>query len=294
MSMDCSVIIVNYNTRRLTADCIRSIRQHSAGFTYEIIVVDNASTDGSVADLEAMEDIVLIHAGGNRGFGVANNMGAAVAKGRFLFFLNSDTVLNGNVLGTLLSVYRTEAARHNMGVLGPLMTDSAGKPVNSGGRFPSVLTYLRAYLGKEVPVFDLTVGPGLHNIDFVTGAGMLMEKVIFDLVGGFDEGFFLYYEETDLQKRLYDKGFRHYLLTSSSIVHLEGGSDGGPSDISNFKRTTIHRSRNRYLWKHDSAYLLFVLVDAFATLGRLLRSDYTWRERLSFTAAVFKSYLNHA
>ena len=129
-----------------------------------------------------------------------------------------------------------------------------------------------------------------QKIDFVTGADLLISKAKYEQVGGFDERFFLYYEETDLQKRLVNLGYQNYLFNGTKIIHLEGGSDLGASRVSNQKRIFIHTSRNLYLKLHDKNYQKYVKADMIAHLGRLLSRNYTWNEKLKFLKTILKTY----
>ena len=113
--MDVSVIIVNYNTFRMTADCIESVRQKTSGISYEIILVDNGSTDGSKDFFEQFEGIKYIYSDENLGFGRANNLGAKQASGDYLFLLNSDTLLINNAIKILYDYINTH---QSVGVVG--------------------------------------------------------------------------------------------------------------------------------------------------------------------------------
>lgn len=289
-NLDCSIIIVNYNTCTLTLECVESIRKFSTGFTYEIIVVDNASSDESSIILPQKENIRFIQSGRNLGFGFANNLGAKSAKGKFLFLLNSDTILLENSIKKMLDFYVENQNILNIGALGCILTDKDGHFINSGGFFPKAKNYIKTYFGKNLKEFEISTENEFQEIDFVTGADLMISKQIYEEVDGFDEKFFLYYEETDLQKRLTRLGYRNYIVTTTKIIHLEGGSDLGTT-VSNFKRTVIHQSRNRYLKKHDREnYYKYIFLDFFATLGRLANKQYTTKEKFAFLKANFKSY----
>ena len=289
-NLECSIIIVNYNTCKLTLECVESIRKFSSDFTYEIIVVDNASSDESSKILSKTENVRYIQSDRNLGFGSANNMGAKSAKGQYLFLLNSDTILLENSIKKMLDFYIANQKELNIGALGCILIDEGNNFINSGGFFPKAKNYINSYLGKTIKELEISTKKESQEIDFVTGADLMISKDIYEEIGGFDENFFLYYEETDLQKRLANLGYKNYILTTTKIIHLEGGSDLGAT-VSNFKRTVIHQSRNRYLKKHDSKdYYKYVFLDFFATLGRLGSKKYTIKEKVDFLKANFKSY----
>ena len=288
--IDCSIILVNYNTCQLTLDCIYSIHKYSEGFTYEIIVVDNASTDGSKETLSKLESITFIDSGKNAGFGTANNLGLKRAVGDYLFLLNTDTILLENSIKKMLDFYKINQKQLKLGALGCILTDADGENINSGGIFPSVSYYLKAYLRRPIDEYQIHENMPFQKIDFVTGADLMISKNIYEEVGGFDENFFLYYEETDLQKRLFNLGYQNYILNSTKIIHLEGGSDSGEK-VSNFKRTVIHKSRNRFLKKHDSSnFYKYALLDFFMSLVRFCHKDYSFAEKRFFFSENLKSY----
>lgn len=292
--MQVSVIIVNYNTKQLTLNCIESIYKHTCDVDFEIIVVDNASSDGTVEAVEvAFPEVRVIKSSENLGFGRANNLGAKYAKGEFLLLLNSDTLLVENSIQKMLDFYLTNQDFLNVGAIGCILTDEWGNSINSGGVFPKSNNYIRSYIGRVSESFTIDETVEYQQIDFVTGADLFISKQCYDGVSGFDESFFLYYEETDLQRRLVDLGYQNYLFNRTKIIHLEGGSDLGKK-ISNFKRMIIHQSRNRYLRKHDSRnYYKYVFVDFFINIGRFIKLDYSLAEKISFLKSTIKSYIGN-
>ena len=289
-TIDCSIILVNYNTCQLTLACINSIREFSTNFSYEIIVVDNASSDNSKEVLSKLPYVKFIEFGKNAGFGAANNLGARNAVGKYLFLLNTDTILIENSIKILLDFYRNNEEKLRIGTLGAVLLDEKQNIINSGGYFPTVDKYLKAYFKKPVKEYKIVENREYQQIDYVTGADLMISKNIYDKIEGFDENFFLYYEETDLQKRIQYLGYTNYLLTTTRIIHFEGGSDLG-ENVSNFKRTVIHQSRNRFLRKHDRKnFLKYVFLDVAMTIGRMGLRNYTWKEKVAFCKSNFKSY----
>lgn len=233
-SLDVSIIIVNYNTPDLTIDCIESVRKHSIGVNYEIIIVDNASHDDSVEQIRRRYKkdnfIKIIKCKSNKGFGKANNIGAARARGKYLFLLNSDTVLLNNALDIFLKKNKELNKDY---VLGTYLTDSKGNVSNSYSdiedfnhivvrilylMFPILLS-LRNKLNKTKDVFTVE-----KNVGFITGADMFVKAELFRKVGGFDEKFFMYCEDEDLCVRLSDIGVKSRIILGPQIIHLEGKS----------------------------------------------------------------------
>lgn len=228
--MNVSVIIVNYNTKELTRNCLRSVFEQSQDIEFEVIVSDNGSTDGSVDMIKTdFPQVVLIENGANIGFGAANNRGAAVSRGKYLFLLNSDTVLLNNAIKHFYDVAEREEC-----ILGAFLCDQAGDAVASYGAFvkpfsfllkknvydfyPSIKAWRLAQLKKK------SAKPVDRYVDFVTGADLFIPRAQFDAVGGFDEGFFMYFEDDDLCRRCLGKGVKCKLVSLPKIMHLEGAS----------------------------------------------------------------------
>jgi GT2 family glycosyltransferase len=219
-----SVIIVNYNTKELTAACVQSLFDCVDAGTFEIIVVDNGSVDGSVPHLKNLfPSIIIIESGNNPGFGTANNAGAKIATGEFLLLLNSDTIVKYNILQKFVAFYETH--RHlKPGVIGSLLLAEDGALAHSYGSFPFPFTWLA---GKEKDK-KVTLKEVEKNYfaptKIVVGAGMFIEKALFGSLGGFDENIFLYEEELELQWRMQKLGCTQFVINERGIVHLEGKS----------------------------------------------------------------------
>ena len=231
--MDVSVIIVNYNTRQLLADCLHSIYVRTKGVEFEVIVSDNGSTDGSVEMLKAeFPQVVLIENNANLGFGKANNVAAKLARGKYLFFLNSDTVLLNNAIKAFFDFAESQ---HEPCILGGWLMDAQKQPMPSYGQFTSFWKQLFGYLYDYFP-FLLKIRLFLHPrksavvrsnavcVDFVTGADLFISASIFNAIEGFDESFFMYHEDDDLCRRSAEQGSKSFLISAPQIVHLEGKS----------------------------------------------------------------------
>ena len=165
--LDCSIIIVNYNTCNLTLNCIKSIQAHSLGFTYEIIVVDNASQDMSAKLLSKIEGVKYIQNHINAGFGTANNLGVKNSVGKFIFLLNSDTILIENSIKKLLDFYSDNEINLKIGALGCVLIDQNQNIINSGSYYPTSKYFLRSYLRLPIPVFKVDKRKEYQDIDFV-------------------------------------------------------------------------------------------------------------------------------
>lgn len=270
MHFDISVIIVNYNTSDMLRECVQSIERHTTGVTYQIIVVDNASRQEEVEKLRSIEGITLIELPGNLGFGRANNLGMEYAKGRYILFLNSDTILQNNAIKLLYDY--AEDADKKLGALGCILEDRAGAAVHSYGDLPKATDIwqkflvtplkkaLRCYHTPEIswPEHDMEVG-------YITGADIFVSRAVLDQCGAFDPAFFMYYEDTELQYRFAQNGYRNVLLRGPRIVHLEGGSNTGKSA---FLRDTLLQEKSNMIyfrlilprWKYVIYRMSYILL----------------------------------
>lgn len=221
--MDVSIIIVNYNTKQLLANCLATVFEKTKGVTFEVIVVDNASTDSSEEYIkERYPSVKWINSGENLGFGKANNLGAKSATGKYLFLLNSDTLLLNNAIRIFFD-YAESHQHEGIGTFGSWLLDKNEKPNNAFGFFPCAKNEICYLLGKyQLPsLSDITEE---KEVDYITGADLFIEKRLFDKLDGFDKNIFMYYEETDLQYRIAQRGLSRKIIPGPRIIHLEGGS----------------------------------------------------------------------
>ena len=237
--MDLSIIIVNYHSAGMVIDCINSIREKTENNTYEIIVVDNASGDGSVELLrQTFPEITVIASDVNLGFGKANNLGAKQAKGKYLFLLNPDTILVNDAIGIL---YRYLEANPSTGVAGGNLYTPEMMPAPSFCRhFDDLMREKRSaswsYLigskvrdklrlgadGKFMEEFNYSEAP--EKVAYIFGADMMLPRALFEEVKGFDPDFFMYAEEEELTWRITQRGFDVVCVPQAKIIHLEGAT----------------------------------------------------------------------
>ena len=270
-SPDVSIIITSFNTKKLIRNCIESVINHTKAINYELIVVDNASVDGSVVYLSKLSDkgqIKLISLSKNIGYGAGNNRGAAVAVGKYLLFLNSDTLLQEDSISL---AYRFLSTHTKAGVYGCQLTSANGHTQSSGGYFPT----LWRLFAWQMFIDDLPlIGPMIKSIhphtqpsqpDWVTGAFMMIPKSIFNQVGGFDEKIFMYVEELELCFRIHNINKTVVYDPGTKIIHFGGGSGGSslalPSEIKNMVY---------FFQKHYSSFLS-VIIKIIFLIGCLLR-----------------------
>lgn len=299
--MDVSIIIVNYNTKVLTINCIQSILDFTKDVSYEIIVVDNASTDGTLSEVGTLyPDIKIIGLQENVGFGRANNAGSEVAKGEFLFFLNSDTLLVENSLKKMIDFFRSHEKSLNLGVLGCILVDEQLKTNGFGSNFPNPTTFLQESL-RKIPLvrnfvksdvsISYDVSSEFFNIDYVIGADMLMKRSLFNYFNGFDKDYFMYYEESDMQLRLFRNGYENYIYSGTKIIHLEDGSGKSQLKYSNRKRIILHQSKITYMQKNfGREYSKFKSIDIITLILNIFNKRYTFAENVKYVSAIISKY----
>jgi hypothetical protein len=231
--MDVSVIIINYNTCELSIQCIQSIINHTSGIDYEIIVVDNNSSDSSAQYIiKAFPEIAFQQNTENLGFGRANNIGILQSCGKYVFLLNSDTYITDNALKTFFN-FMEDPRNAQVACCGGSLFQANGVPQVSYGNFPSLLeslseigfyVFYKRYFLQHISTGVINDDQYVKEVEYISGADMFIRKTVLNQVGLFDEDFFLYFEETELSLRFKRAGFLSILLPSVKIIHLEGAS----------------------------------------------------------------------
>lgn len=266
--MDVSVIIVSYNTCGLLVDCIESIYRQTDRVEFEIIVVDNDSKDNTCETVKRkFPEVRLIKSAVNLGFGKANNLGVENAKGKYLFFLNSDTVLLNNAIKVFFDF--AESSKDRIGALGAILKAPDGGTCHSYGKFITMRSELYDVVAKYLRFLkDSSNSHPLQvlepvAVDYITGADLFVPRAVYEEIGGFDPAFFMYCEEVDWQRRMQDAGYVRLVINGPEIVHLEGGSDGSKSHIWSANRLkNISVSKRIYLQKYNKGinYALFRIL----------------------------------
>ena len=227
-----SIIIVNWKSAVYLDNCIRTICENTEGLNYEIIVVDNASYDGSEAIANRYGEIVhFVQSNENLGFPRANNLGYRHSSGKVLLFLNPDTEILG---GALVRMYELLIILSEAGCLGCRILNSDGTVQTSCIQaFPTITNQFlgaellmrfakRSRLWGMAPLFDLSLGP--VEVEATSGACLMIRKEVFEKVGAFSEDYFMYTEDLDLCFKTHKAGFRNYYFGDVSVVHHGGGS----------------------------------------------------------------------
>jgi GT2 family glycosyltransferase len=274
--IDVSVVVVSYNVRSMLLRCLESVDVALAGVPHEVVVVDNASRDGSpTAVREGFPRARIIESPVNNGFGKANNLAIQQTIGEFVFFLNPDTQVDPAALKKLLDYIR---ARPNVGIAGPRLLYPTGVDQPSRRRFPTPLTAVvestivqqwlprnalldRYYLNDRS---DVT-----QDVDWLVGACLLVRRSVLNLIGGFDERFFMYSEELDLCRRAREAGWRIAYVGDAEVTHYEGAS----SEQNLEQRSKLfNESKARYFEKYHGeaigrALRLVLLTSTALDLG---------------------------
>ncbi len=271
-----SIIIVTYNSEKFIEKCIKSIKGKTKDIEYEIIIVDNNSSDRTVKIIyEKFPEIRLIRNKKNRGFASANNTAIKRANGEFIFFLNPDTILENNAVKILHDFLLKEK---NAGVVGAKLVYFDNSLQLSCRTFPN---FINVFFGRKsvfrilFPNNPITKKYMLTNLDYkeiqeidwLMGAAMMVRKDLLEEVGLFDEDYFLFVEDTDLCYRIKKKGYRNFYNPFAIVKHYHGGSVEHKFNISQ-----MHHNFGMYKFfkKHygKNAFTHFLLY--IAILIRLL------------------------
>ncbi|PSB34652.1 glycosyltransferase family 2 protein [Stenomitos frigidus] len=255
-----SIILVNYNGANVMLECLRSLLQFLHSVPYEIIVVDNASTDGSAALVaESVPTVNLIKQTENRGFGSGNNVGAKHAKGEFLFFLNTDTLLINDVLPHLVMLMKNDP---KIGIIGTKLLNadrslqlSIASEISLNGEYQTLKQQKEYAVPQQREAIEQKFEQE-QPVDIVIGAAFFIRRALFEALNGFDETFFMYFEESDLCQRARDQGWQVLYTPEVSIIHLGGYSVGKVSDQ---MRLEYRRSQLYYYQKHRPLWEQLVL-----------------------------------
>jgi N-acetylglucosaminyl-diphospho-decaprenol L-rhamnosyltransferase len=251
------VVIVNWNAGPALRDCLRSLAEsrRSSYVLGRVVIVDNASTDGSLAGIEEGGlPLEVLRNPDNRGFAAACNQGARVGAGELLLFLNPDTRLFPETLELTVG-FMSDDRNTAFGICGAQMVGADGSEELSCGRFPTFGIVAGKMLGLtsvfpgRIPQQRLTSEETARSgtVDQVIGAYFLIRRPLFEALGGFDERFFVYFEEVDLAYRAAQRGYRSYFLKEARVEHLEHvSSDQVPGQRLFYSL----RGRTEYARKH--------------------------------------------
>jgi GT2 family glycosyltransferase len=285
--MKVSIIIVNWNAGSQLAEVIASITKFHHSLVSSVIIIDNASTDDSLAQVEALKNLPfqleVIRNQENRGFGAACNQGAALADSPYLLFLNPDTRIFESSLSVPLA-FMEDGENQNVGIVGAQLIDEYHQISRSCARFPTLAMFAAQSIGLNrllgLHHLNMHMTDWAHDktrsVDHVIGAFYLMRRSIFVALDGFDERFFVYLEDLDLSLRAHQEGYQSVYLADAQAFHAGGGTS---RQVKAHRLFYSLRSRLMYGFKHFhpwqawSLVLITLSIEAFTRTGFSLMSD---------------------
>jgi len=232
MTVLVSIVIVSFNTRELLKNCIQSVLDTTHNLSYEIIVVDNASSDGSVEGLEKeFNEITIIRNSNNLGYAKANNQAIKLARGKYILLLNSDTIMKEGTIEKLVSFIEKNP---QTAAVGPKVLNPDGTLQNKGFFFPSVMFSLIVLFGinrlfseklkrRLFPKFYWSEND-TREVDYVEGSCLLLSREIADKIGLLPEVFFMYFEEAEWCYLAKKNKYEIWYLPAAEIIHMHSSS----------------------------------------------------------------------
>jgi len=241
-SKKASIIIVNYKSKERLKKCIDSVFDKFENQNFEIVVINNDQEENISKALGEFPQIQVINLEENAGFGKAVNAGARIARGEWLMFLNPDTQLLTSQREMLSFFEATPEA----GIISPKLAEERGETQKwSAGAEPGLLDLLGNNIGlpRSQKMWE---SRKTRTVDWVSGAAMVIKKDLFDKIGGFDENFFMYFEDIDLCKRVRETGKKVFYFPQERVLHLGGKS----IENAEKQKADYYRSQDYYFQKH--------------------------------------------
>lgn len=276
-----SIIIITFNTKKITAECLQSIFDslRDKKINYEIIIVDNASSDGSFQYFSNLAlgnpQVRYIYNKKNLGFSKGNNQGLKLAKGEYILFINSDTIILNKAINRLLDYYQKNEDKVHF--LGPKLLNNDFSPQPSAGYFFNLLVVFGALFlkGDKIGLTRFSP-PKIKKVDWISGACILTKKQILKKLNGFDEKIFMYMDEVDLLYRAKKKGYSVYFYPKAKIIHY-----GSASSSQTYPILQLYRGLLYFYKKHHSSTALFLLkiilyLKGFIAImvGKIFKNNY--------------------
>lgn len=291
--LDLSVIIISYNTSQITRECIESVivSLRHAPIKYEIIVVDNNSTDDSVEQLKKLrtqyKQIKLVENDKNIGFGPANNLGVSRSGGEYVLLLNSDTVVLNSAIEKLLTFAKTEKDADFIG--GKLLNKDQTPQPSCGPYYSLPVIFAALFLRGDYWGLSRQSPNRTRRVDWVSGACILTKKDYFAKLEGFDEGIFMYMEEIDLLHRAKKLGYHTFIYPDARFIHYGSLSSGNRT----YPILQVYRGFMYLYDKHHGkvargglAIMLQLKADIAIIIGKLTHNPYlvkTYEEAKTLT-----------
>lgn len=287
-----SIIIVTHNSTGYLDGCLASLKSSRSKISYQVIVVSNGAEPLPVSFCRKHSQVTFLQPPDNHGFGSACNLGVSLARGQYLFFLNPDTELKTPVLRKLINAFKHHP---HAGVIAPFLLDSSHTPYPLQGTAdlnPVTAIFSLSFIHRLFPGNPIARRYWLqgvnrsraHQVSVVPGSAFMVKKSVFTKVGGFDENFFLYFEESDLCRRIKKLGYQLFIEPQAQVVHFWGKSTESLDINTNNRYFTA--SRYYYFRKHfgflpaavtetvlgfSAKHFIFLLIIGLAAFGRFYR-----------------------
>ncbi|MDD5544026.1 MAG: glycosyltransferase family 2 protein [Acidobacteriia bacterium] len=299
--VDLSIIILSFNVRELLLACLKSIFEQTKDLTFEVIVVDNCSKDGSLeAVRKQFPQVKTIANSFNWGFSKGNNIGMLQAHGRAVIILNSDTELRKNIFKELYEALFSDV---RLGAVGPRLIYPDGRVQHYCARrrqslFQTLrLYYIPFFRAPQLFLLEPLAYEGLYATQGLSGAAMMVKREVLERVGGLDEGFWAYCEDADWSERIAGAGYVLACLTSVDLIHYHGQ---GLKQVELRRRLEAVRSEIRYFTKYGTAAgrIFYRVALSVNCILRIVTLDLIrWlggnRQRLAVDFAVLVCVLSH-
>lgn len=308
--MDISIVIVNYNSWKVLDACIESILNLRTSLNIETIIVDNLSTTDLLLQYqEKYPSIKWVRNSGNNGFANGCNLGAEHATGKFLFFLNPDTRMQSDVLEHFISIYEEE----NIGILSCLQTDNNGNLHRYNLLFPSPLRVFGLLRSLERKMYKQQLGSSFAETSirsypqWISGSAVFISRINFEKISGWNEDYWMYYEDVDLCKKAHLQSLKCVLTKEVSIFHLHGGASRINPKTKAITKSEVVKSRHVYIsnyfpktsqvWLHPlllTNILMQTGILALASfplffISKLKINRYKWKELCHYYLHVLKN-----
>ena len=267
-SLSLSIVVVTYNPGPILLDCLNSLPQGVGSLPYEVIIVDNASQDGTPEHIaQEFPQIQLIVNKDNRGFATANNQGLALSTGHYMVLLNPDVIAHPNSLAAMVAFLDDNPG---VGIVGPRILDGEGRVTITARLPPQPMRILGQFLGVHHLFPGLVYGHYYRacrraeepfDAGWVSGACLMLRRAVYTQIGGLDESLFLYGEEEDFCDRAHNANWRVHYLPAASVTHFES------STVSRYVQIKIlshHISRLYYFRKRGRECAVMALKIGFA------------------------------
>jgi len=271
-----SIIILSYNTKNLLLKCVQSVvAKYSDQIKkneLELIVVDNASVDGSVQAIEKVKEIKLIENKENYGFSKGNNIGAGKASGEYILFLNSDTKVEDQGLLKMIDFLDNNK---NAGILGGSLLNLDGSKQSSCGNFYNLFNLTIALMAGERLGLIRKRPAKIDKVDWVSGASMMVRRNLFEKLRGFDEKLFMYMEDMELCFRAKKLGYQTFFYPEVKIIHQELGSSNRTFAIVNIYKGILYFYKKHKIWQYPLVKIM-LLTKAIAAIliGFIINNNY--------------------